>query len=586
LHPYQYYDLAKYYLQCFDLDKAQICVQKLRAMNTNKEAPVLAERLEKSLMPRDPVPEEAMKKFKAALELKEKPDVCKELTQRYPNFEWPYLILASLAAGYDESSYSTRSTYLKKILEINPHNVRALMSLSDIANMRNEKAEAYKYLQQAEKYYPEIVNNLDYQIVAPPATKSEAKQEKEIKRYNDRVRAGTVSRPTQFPTAEVVQVDYRFIDKTGKLVFRVGPNVQTSDTFSDGLLLVNGSENRGKFQSEDVQYWDKNGDLVFSTGYSDGASASEGYVGVQRDWGRDFSRGWGFCDKRGKPVIVPKQYIAETKSFHEQLAAVELSGFSKTRMHLFDFGARTWGFFDIHGSWHVEPIYSDLNSFREGRAAVCVNSKIGFIDSDGLLIIPPNFDLARSFSEGLANVVILNEQNRTWDDQYIDVNGKIAFHEITKIPGEEPLRKWADEGMLRAFQPRIMLSDELRAEETARKWDFHNGLVAVRVDTKYGYKNRDGKTVIQPQFDDVREFSDGLAMVKVAGKKGFIDTTGKIVVPAEYQEAKSFSEGLAAVSRDGKTWGYIDKQGKAVIEMKYLEAYPFAEGLAKVGTAK
>lgn len=583
LHPYQYYALAKYYLGNFNFERAKLCVQRLRSMKSNKEALNLAEQIEKSLMPKFPVPEEAMKKFKAVTERKEKLELCKELTERFPNFEWPYLALA-WSQGFGERSFAARTPYLKKVIEINPHNVQALMALSDIAWRSNESAQAFKYLQEAEKYYPEIVNTLNYKRLQPP-TKSEAVQQKQIKRYNDRIRAKTIA-PPQIQEQDHIELTYHFIDKTGNRAFRVGPNAEVADKFSDGLLLVNGSENRGSFQSPDVQYWNRSGDLVFSTGHSDGASASEGLCAIQRQWGSDHRINWGFCDKEGRPVIVPKEFFCSTKSFHNERAAIEIRGKWDFQFEPLGFGEPKWGFIDKTVTWQAEPIYNDVNSFCEGRAAVSLKGKVGFIDQRGFFVIPPRFDMVRSFSEGLANVVILDEANRTWDDQYIDLNGKLVFHELTKVPGEEPLRKYASEGMLSGFDSRILDFNMVEIEEKSRKWDFHNGVVVARVETKYGYKNREGKFVIQPKFENAFEFSDGLAMVMNGGKYGFINRSGQLIVPTEYQLAKSFSDGLAAVSQDGKNWGYIDKQGKLVIEMKYLEAKPFAEGLAKVGIAK
>ena len=55
-------------------------------------------------------------------------------------------------------------------------------------------------------------------------------------------------------------------------------------------------------------------------------------------------------------------------------------------------------------------------------------------------------------------------------------------------------------------------------------------------------------------------FSDGLAEVRIGdastGKWGFIDKTGHYVINPQFDFAQSFSDGLAAVRIGGK-WGYI-----------------------------
>ncbi len=53
--------------------------------------------------------------------------------------------------------------------------------------------------------------------------------------------------------------------------------------------------------------------------------------------------------------------------------------------------------------------------------------------------------------------------------------------------------------------------------------------------------------VIQPQYEDARQFNDGLAAVKKNGKWGYIDTDNKVVIPFQYDMAWNFAEGKAIV---------------------------------------
>ena len=67
--------------------------------------------------------------------------------------------------------------------------------------------------------------------------------------------------------------------------------------------------------------------------------------------------------------------------------------------------------------------------------------------------------------------------------------------------------------------------------------------------SKYGFIDKSGKVVIEPQFDWVGAFSEGLARVKKDGKYGFIDKSGKVVIEPQFDEVRAFSEGLAKVRR-------------------------------------
>ena len=47
----------------------------------------------------------------------------------------------------------------------------------------------------------------------------------------------------------------------------------------------------------------------------------------------------------------------------------------------------------------------------------------------------------------------------------------------------------------------------------------------------------------------------------MARKYGFIDKSGKVVIEPQFDYAEPFSEGLACLEKDGKL-GYLDKNGK------------------------
>ena len=72
------------------------------------------------------------------------------------------------------------------------------------------------------------------------------------------------------------------------------------------------------------------------------------------------------------------------------------------------------------------------------------------------------------------------------------------------------------------------------------------------MESKYGFIDKSGKVVIEPQFDDAGGFSEGLARVEKDGKWGFIDKSGKVVIEPQFDEVGDFSEGFGKVKKDGK----------------------------------
>ena len=121
---------------------------------------------------------------------------------------------------------------------------------------------------------------------------------------------------------------------------------------------------------------------------------------------------------------------------------------------------------------------------------------------------------------------------------------------------------------------------------------FSEGLAAVRIGDeesgKWGFIDKQGKMVINPQFGNFSDFREGLAAVRIgdeeSGKWGFIDKQGKMVINPQFHTAALFSEGLAAVAknRDPFSWGYVDKQGKMAINHQYDHVSSFSDGLAAV----
>ena len=113
---------------------------------------------------------------------------------------------------------------------------------------------------------------------------------------------------------------------------------------------------------------------------------------------------------------------------------------------------------------------------------------------------------------------------------------------------------------------------------------FSEGLALVQAgDGKWGYIGEDGKYIINPMYKYANKFSEGLACaVMDNGKPQFINKEGKIMFTVEdAQTCGGFSEGLAPVKIKGK-WGFIDNTGKVIINAEYEEVNKFSEGLASV----
>ena len=273
--------------------------------------------------------------------------------------------------------------------------------------------------------------------------------------------------------------------------------------------------------------------------------------------------------------------------------------------------------------WYKSPFIYDHCWFNEGLAAVKLNDWCGYVDAIGKVVVPFQYNRARSFKDGLAPVELseygwgfINKEGREVipckfkevhhfhegrafvqeDDNphfgFIDKKGKKIVPCIHRLiwdgiglydnhdyrNGLVPVRNdnnWNYQcGYINKKGGYITTLKYILAES------FHEGVAAV-LNQKWGFINTKGEEVIPLIYSKVLSFSEGLAAVKVNGKWGFIDKTNSIVIPCKYKEVGSFSEGLAA-AKVNKKWGFVDKRGNRVIPCEYSEVWQFQNGMAAV----
>ena len=198
--------------------------------------------------------------------------------------------------------------------------------------------------------------------------------------------------------------DYRkkhgFIDKTGKYVVKPFECLEMAWRFSEGMAWYrNKIEDGGQFGFIDIK-----GNTVIEPKYPYACDFSEGLACVQRGW----------IDKNGTMVIDLGRKLYANDIFHEGLAIVR---------SLYD---KKKGFVDKSGNMVLDcSQYSDVHSFHEGLALVRkeakTGDKFGYIDKSGDVIIPPMFDYAFDFSNGLAQIMIKQSIG------YINKNGDIIY---------------------------------------------------------------------------------------------------------------------------------------------------------------
>ncbi|MBD5210264.1 MAG: WG repeat-containing protein [Bacteroidales bacterium] len=162
-----------------------------------------------------------------------------------------------------------------------------------------------------------------------------------------------------------------------QLIALKGASIDESK-FHDGLASM---EQNGKWG-----FITKDGTFAIAPQYDEVEDFEDGYATVR------VNRKWGVIDTKGKYVIDPI-----TSEYYE-IRHLDKDYFVVSK------GRHEYGIVS-NGKWVVEPIYDDISSFlKEGLIVVKKDRKCGYINLQGEVIIPLQFDSACDFSDGKATV--------------------------------------------------------------------------------------------------------------------------------------------------------------------------------------
>lgn len=225
------------------------------------------------------------------------------------------------------------------------------------------------------------------------------------------------------------------------------PDFEAADPFHEGMARVKAAGQYG--------FVDATGATVIPPQFAWAGQFGEGVAPVRAAENGQMV----YVDRAGKVVLDPS---AETAlPFREGRAAVEVGG--------------KWGFIDRTGRQVVLPQYDGVDyfgGFRGGLCRVQRDRKWGFIDRTGAVVIPIKYWEVADFSEGLARVSEKNDETGDWG--YVDATGRLVF---------------------------------------ANKRSYGQclgGLIRMQVDEGHVFLDRTGKQVID-KVERAEDFSDGLA---------------------------------------------------------------------------
>ncbi len=90
-------------------------------------------------------------------------------------------------------------------------------------------------------------------------------------------------------------------------------------------------------------------------------------------------------------------------------------------------------------------------------------------------------------------------------------------------------------------------------------------------DGKYGFVDSEGLWVIEPKFDEVRDFCNGFAAFKIKwdkfeGEWGYLKPDGSYLVPAVFVIAEFFKNGYAKVKTSVNARLFVQNDGSRILK--------------------
>lgn len=283
---------------------------------------------------------------------------------------------------------------------------------------------------------------------------------------------------------------------------------------------------------------------------------------------------WGFIDKNGE-VIVPIEYIF-VNDYNEGFAGVILTKEILDEKTNVLKKVLKWGFIDGKGNVIIPFLYDTAESFHEGLVGVVLNHKIGFIDKIGKVVIPFVYDYRsemRFDKNGLVPVFqnnkhgVINKLGQTvlpfQYDNFIVYYNTLAPYEKS-IPN---LYAWV---ILNGKWGGIDINGKpiIPIEFNYPGGQEIGGVIRMIKNSKVGYVNYQGETIVSFVFDYDDYLQNGLVKIKKDKKNGMADKTGKVIIPFDndYNYFGAISENLIRVTLKDDSQKIIKWDGKEKTE--------------------
>ena len=272
-------------------------------------------------------------------------------------------------------------------------------------------------------------------------------------------------------------------------------------------------------------------------------------------------------------AFISQKWLDYIGEFKEGLAAVNLN--------------EKWSFINTQGELigNGNLWFDYVEGFTEGFAIVRVNRKSSFINTNGELIGNGNlwFDAVNDFNEGFARVRL------NWKWSFINTKGELIGDGNLWFDNSWSFKEGFAKVKLNGKYSFINTKGELIGD--GNLWfdevEVFDGLLIVRLNGKWSFINSKGELIGNGKFwfDNIWGFSEGFARVELNEKYSFINTKGELIGNGNlwFDEAENFQYGFALIKSNGK-YSFINTKGELIGNgnLWFDSIWSFSEGFAMV----
>ena len=248
---------------------------------------------------------------------------------------------------------------------------------------------------------------------------------------------------------------------------------------------------------------------------------------------------------------------------------------------------KKWSLFKISGDKISDTTFQEFSPLDNNTIAVQKRGRWGAIDFQGKTFIPFNYYKIKK-SE---NVFLIKEFSHIEiKDQQFKTDQSFDYEDLKFL--DEKFMEYQLGGLYGLYSyPDKKTITQPEFEGLSK---FNQTLFLVTKNKKKGIIDRNGKTIIPCDYDEI--IKDTLNFIKVMARKyngltdekgnkiigdywGIYNLNGRVIIPAIYDQVGNFTENLFAVKKE-ENWGFVNMNGELVIQFFYKKVGEFNHGLA------